>query len=151
MAQHFEEFEIGDTASSRVSRTISETDVYTQSGLAGSYNPLHVDKETMAESRFGRRLVQNTLLISIMNGLFQRVDWDPATVAAYGRDTMRFTAPVFIDDTVSLDCEIVDKRDRDAETGIVTFEQRLTNQRDELVLVGEYLLLIERQDRDELS
>lgn len=145
MPEYFEDFDIGATASSPMARTISETDVYTQAGLAGSYNPLHTDKEYMAESRFGRRLVQNTLLISIMSGLFRRLPWTPATVAAYGRENMRFIEPVFIDDTIRLDCEVIETRERDDETGVVTFHQELTNQRDETVLVGDYLLLVERR------
>lgn len=145
MPDYFEDFEIGSTASSPVARTISETDVYTQAGLAGSYNPLHTDKEYMAESRYGRRLVQNTLLISIMSGLFRRLDWTPATIAAYGRDNMRFIEPVFIDDTVRLESEVIELRERDDETGVVTFRQELINHRDDPVLVGEYLLLIERR------
>lgn len=143
---HYEDFEVGDAASSPVSRTIGESDVYTQAGLSGSYNPLHVDREHMADTEFDGRLVQNTLLISVMEGLKRRLPWEPATIAAYGRDNVRFTAPVYIDDTVSLESEIADKRERDDDSGIVTFRETLTNQRDETVVVGDYLLLLPKRD-----
>lgn len=139
---YFEDFEIGDTAESAVARTISESDLYTVAGLSGSYGELHTNKEYMADSQFGRRLVQNTLLIVIMEGLYLRVPWEPETIAAYGRDSMRFVNPVFIDDTVRLEAEIVDKEPRDTG-GIITVDQKLYNQNDELVVTGEYLLLVE--------
>lgn len=41
--------------------------------------------------------------------------------------------------------EIVDKQRRD-QGGIITMEQRLFNQDDELVVKGNYLLLVESQN-----
>ena len=143
---YFEDVSVGDTAATESGRTISEADVYTQSGLSGSYNPLHIDEEYMKETEYGRRIVQNTLLITVAEGLNRHLGWDWNTVAAYGRENLRFTAPVFIGDTVSLAGEIVDKRERNEETGVVTIGHELTNQDDEVVMVGEYLLLIERRD-----
>lgn len=142
--RYFEEFEVGDTTESPVARTISESDVYDVAGLSGSYGELHTNKEYMKDTQFGRPLVQNTLLIVIMEGLFKRVPWDPATIAAYGRDNLRFIEPVFIDDTVDLELEIVEKDRRDSG-GVVTMEQRLFKQTGDLVVKGEYLLLVDTQ------
>lgn len=142
--RYYEDLSVGDATEPPMARTISESDVYTQAGLSGSYNPIHTDREYMAETEFGGRLVQNTLLLSIVEGLQRRIPWDLAIVAAYGRDGIRFTNPVYIDDTVRLEVEVVEKRPRNDEQGIVTLKQELYNQRDEIVLVGEYLLLLER-------
>jgi acyl dehydratase len=143
--RYYEDFEVGDSTEAPMGRTISESDVYTQAGLAGSYNPLHTDSEHMAESDYGARIVQNTLLMTIASGLRQRLPWDPETIAAYGRDDVRFTEPVFIDDTVRLECEILDKRDRDGESGVLVLEERLYNGSDDLVYTGETLLLVARR------
>jgi acyl dehydratase len=139
---YFEDLEVGDTVESSVARTISESDVYTVAGLSGSYGQLHTDKEYMKNTEFGRRLVQNTLLIIIMEGLFKRVSWEPATIAAYGRDDLRFINPVFIHDTVDLEMEVVDKEPRE-NGGVVTFQQKLFKQDGELTVIGDYLLLVE--------
>lgn len=144
--QYYEDLSVGDATEPPMARTISESDVYTQAGLSGSYNPIHTDKEYMAESAFGGRLVQNTLLLSIMEGLMRRIPWDLEIVAAYGRDDVRFTSPVYIDDTVRLEVEVVDKRPRNDRDGIVTLNQKLYDQRDELVLIGKYLLLLRREE-----
>lgn len=140
----FEEFTTGETQASPMGRTISEADVYTQAGLAGSYNPLHTDVEFMAESMFEGRLVQNTLLITVMSGLARRLEWTPATVAAYGRENMRFVNPVYIGDTVSLVSTVRETEVRDEEHGVVTFHDELSNQDDDVVVVGDRLLLVER-------
>ena len=142
MKTHFEDFAIGDSGESAVARTVSESDVYEIAGLSGSYNQLHTDAEYMKDTDYGRRLVQNTLLIVLMEGLYKRIPgWDPEVVAAYGRDGLRFINPVFIGDTLDLEMEVVEKEPKEAG-GVVTFEQRLYNQDDELVAVGEYLLLL---------
>ena len=142
--RYYEDFEIGDTAETPMGRTISEADVYTQAGLAGSYNPIHTDKEHMAGTDYGDRIVQNTLLMTVASGLRRRLPWNPEIVAAYGRDNVRFTEPVFIDDTVRLEGEILDKRERDDESGIVTIGEKLYKQTDELVYTGETLVLLIR-------
>lgn len=140
----FEEFTEGETQASPMGRTISEADVYTQAGLAGSYNPLHTDVEFMKDSMFEGRLVQNTLLITVMSGLARRLEWTPATVAAYGRENMRFVNPVYIGDTVSLVSTVRETAVRDEEHGVVTFHDELSNQDDDVVVVGDRLLLVER-------
>ena len=139
---HFEDFEVGNITESSVARTISESDVYAVAGLSGSYGELHTNKEYMKDTQFGRPLVQNTLLIVIMEGLFKRVPWEPIIIAAYGRDSLRFINPVFIDDTVELELEIVDKEAKD-KGGVITMEQRLYKQDGDLTVKGEYLLLVE--------
>ena len=142
--RYYEDFETGDTAETPMGRTISESDVYAQAGLAGSYNPIHTDREYMADTDYGARIVQNTLLMTIASGLRRRLPWEPAIVAAYGRDNVRFTNPVFIDDTVRLESEILDKRVRDEESGIVTIDEKLYKQTGELVYTGETLILLSR-------
>lgn len=145
---YYEDVTIGDTAEPPMARTISESDVYTQAGLSGSYNPLHTDKEFMKTTEYERPLVQNTLLMTVMEGLTRRLPWEFATIAAYGRDTVRFTNPVFVDDTVHLTAEITEKRERSNRGGVITMHQQLFNQDGSLVVVGDYLLLLHRDPSD---
>lgn len=145
-SKYYEDLDIGDKTAPETGRTISESDVYAQAGLSGSYNPIHIDREYMKRTEFGNRLVQNTLLLTVMEGLLRRIPWNLETVAAYGRDSVRFTNPVFIDDTVYLEVEVVDKRPKDKSRGIVTFRQELYNQDDELAAIGDYLLLLRRTE-----
>jgi acyl dehydratase len=141
--RYYEDFEIGDSASSPSGRTISESEVYTIAGLEGNYSPLHTNEE-YAKTEFGGRIAQNTFLIVLSNGLNNQLPWDPATIAAYGRENIRFVTPVLIGDTVSLESEVVAKRERDEDSGIVTFREDLYNQDGDLAVTGEYLMLLER-------
>ncbi len=146
--RYYEDFEVGDAAESPMGRTISEADVYTQAGLAGSYNPIHTDSEYAAETDYGRRLVQNTLLITVASGLNRRLPWEPALIAVYGREDIRYVSPVFIGDTVRLESEVVDARTHDDDSGIVSFEETIYNQDDELVVTGRTLRLLARADEE---
>lgn len=141
--RYYEDFAVGDRAESAIARTVTEGEVYTQAGLEGNYSPLHTDREYMQGTEYGRRIVQNTLLLTISNGLNHHLPWDCETIAAYGRDNVRFVNPVFIGDTVRLESEVVAKRAHDAG-GIVSFREDLLTQSDELAVTGEYLLLVER-------
>jgi acyl dehydratase len=55
-------------------------------------------------------------------------------------------APVFIGDTLRAETEVVGLKDSASrpEAGIVTFEHRMYNQRDELVCVMERTALMQR-------
>lgn len=143
--QYYDDFEIGDTTASETGRTVSESEVYAVAGLEGNYSPLHTNQEYMKETEFGARIAQNSLLITLSNGLSNQTPWNPNTIAAYGRDHIRFIAPVFIGDTLRLEREVVNKEQRSEDSGIVTFKEDLYNQHDEIVFTGEYLLLVERK------
>ena len=57
------------------------------------------------------------------------------TVANLGFDKIEFPKPVFHGDTLYIETEIVDKRESRSrpDAGVVFFEHRATNQREELV------------------
>lgn len=147
--RYLEDFEIGDSGVSP-GRTITETDLYRAAGYGGVGGELHYNKEYAANTRFGRRIVGNTLLIMISNRMWGAIPgWEFEVVAAYGRDNLRFTNPVFIDDTLHLEAEVVEKRDRSEEDGIITVRERLMNQNDELTMIGDHLTLMKRAPSEE--
>jgi acyl dehydratase len=67
-------------------------------------------------------------------------------VANLGYDKVRMPKPVFIGDTLRAETEAIRLKDSQSrpEAGIVTFEHRLFNQRDELVCVCERTALVQR-------
>lgn len=141
--RYFEEFESGDTTTF-VGRTISESDIYNFAGLAGSYGEMHTNKEFAATTDYGQITAQGPLLLVVLSGFMTKIDWQPEAIAFYGLDDVRFPAPVFVDDTVRLELEVADTTERDRESGIVTFDVELYNQRDELVMRCDWLLLARR-------
>jgi acyl dehydratase len=144
--RYYDDFEVGDKAESSVGRTVSEPDLYTTAGLVGSYNELHTNREAMQDSEFGGRIAQGPLLLVLMSGFAKRVPWEPDAIALYGIDNVRFTAPVLIDDTLHMESEVTEKRPKDDDRGVVTFERRLYKSDGTLTTTAEYSILVPRTD-----
>lgn len=142
----YEELSVGDTFETG-GRTITETDVLNFAGVSGDFNHIHTDAEAMQTSDYGERIVHGALVFAVMTGLvWQHRDRDARqdVVAFYGVDRLRFVAPVFIDDTVHVSLEVIEKtpRDHPTATGIVRYEATVENQADETVLACEFLSLL---------
>jgi acyl dehydratase len=142
----FEDLEIGEKYVSS-GRTITETDVVSFAGLSGDYNPLHTDKEYARKSLFKKRIAHGALTFSVMTGLWDRLGILRETVIAfYGVDSMRFVKPVYIGDSIYVELEVLKKQDK-GENGIVTFLNRVYNQKDEVVMVCHANLLMKKRTK----
>ncbi len=94
--------------------------------LSGDHNPIHVDPEFSANTRFGRTVSHGMLLYSVLRSLLQD---KLGTVRQHSQNLM-FTAPTFCDDNMvfnwtvtevdgnhlSLDAEIVREKDGEVVT-----------------------------------
>lgn len=147
LKRYFDDFEIGDTATSP-GRTVTETDVFRAAGY-GYGGRVHVDREYMKETEWGDILVQNTVVISISSALWSALPgWEYEAPVAYGRDDMRFVSGVFPGDTLHLEAEVVEKRirrkDLDAgrDRGIITVREEIRNQDGELAMINDHLSLL---------
>jgi 3-hydroxybutyryl-CoA dehydratase len=140
--RYFEEHEIGQRWVT-LGRTVTEADVVNFSGLSADFFPLHVDQEFAAQTRFGQRIAQGFLVMSMATGM---VPADPKKVEAlYGIDKMRFLKPVFIGDTIHVEMEVMAKQDRTDNSGVVDFKQTIVNQKGEVVIANTYRLLIRKR------
>jgi acyl dehydratase len=140
--RYFEEFELGQRWVTR-GRTVTEADIVNFSGLSSDFHPVHVDREYAAASRFGQRIAQGFLVMSIATGM---VPADPEKCEAlYGVDKLRFLRPVFIGDTVHLEMEVIGLKARDDGSGVVEFKFEMINQHGKPVLVNNYSLLMRQR------
>ncbi|MGB3867004.1 MAG: MaoC/PaaZ C-terminal domain-containing protein [Xanthobacteraceae bacterium] len=130
------DMKIGDGIA--IEKTISESDVYMFAGICGDFSPNHINERYMEKTRFGTRIAQGALVVGFtsaaaaMFGVKYRVDGVSA-----GYDRLRFVAPVFFGDTILIRYEVVRieiERDR------IYASLKVTNQRDEVVLVGDHVL-----------
>jgi len=139
---YFEEFVEGSEVTSPA-RTITESDITLFAGLTGDYNPIHTDAEFSKGTQFGQRIAHGLLLLSIASGLGYRIGFLEGTTEAFTDLEWKFSKPVFIGDTVRAQIKIVEKRPvKRLGAGLVTFEVRMLNQRDEVVQRGVWRLLI---------
>ena len=107
-ANAFESLTIGKKVSVR--KTLSESDVYLFAGITGDLSPNHVDEEYMKKTRYRRRIAHGALAIGLMSNASTRIlEGLPGTIVSYGYDKVRFPAPLFIGDTVTVTYEIVER------------------------------------------
>lgn len=128
---------IGDTA--EMTKTVADADVRAFAELTGDHNPVHLDEEYAAATRFGRRIVHGMLGASLISAVL--ANELPGRGTVYLSQTLRFTAPVFLGDTVT--ARVVVKGVRE-DKPVVTLETFCTNQRGERVVEGEAVVLAPR-------
>lgn len=140
----FEDYEVGSQRQTS-GRTITEADIVLHAGQTGDFYPHHMDEEWCRTQPFGRRIAHGTLIFSVGIGLTAG-SINPRAMS-YGYDRLRFLQPVFIADTIHVMVTIKEKREarKRPSHGIVVEACEIFNQRQQLVLVCEHLLLVERR------
>ena len=124
-----DDLKVGQNESIR--RTILAEDVAAFARLSGDYNALHIDDEFAARTEFAERVVHGFLHASLLSTLIgMRL---PGRGALYLGQTIEFSAPVFIGDTVEATATI---EGIDRETRIVTLRTESMNQDGVTVLRG---------------
>jgi acyl dehydratase len=118
-----------------VRRTVTEMDNVLFSTLTMNPQPLHIDWEFAAGTEFGRPLVNSLFTLGLLVGLTVHDLTLGTTVGNLGFERVEFPKPVFHGDTLRAETEVIAARVSRSrpDNGIVTFEHRGYNQRDELV------------------
>ena len=131
----FDEWRVGDSIAHEIRRTVTETDNLLFSTLTHNPQPLHIDAEAAKASEFGQILVNGTFTFSLMVGLSVAETTLGTLLANLGYDKLVMPKPVFLGDTLRVESEVVELRPSKSRpgSGIVTFEHRAINQRDEVV------------------
>ena len=129
-----------------LARTVSETDIVSFVNLCGFVEPLFIDMEYVKRaSVFKRRAAPGALTFSLSEGLIMQTGLIHGTGMAYLGGELRIVAPVLEGDTIRVEIEVVDKREtKKADRGIVTYQHRVLNQRDEVVLEARVQRMIRR-------
>jgi acyl dehydratase len=87
------------------SLTLTSQHVRTYAELSGDHNPLHFDEAFAAQTRFGRLVVQGGLTTGLLHALVAMDMPGPGTV--FLSQEWKFTAPVFIGDTITAEAEVL--------------------------------------------
>ena len=125
---------VGDRA--EFSKTITEKEVMIFAEITGDFNPLHVDEAYAKQTRFGARISHGALLAGFISTVLGMKL--PGTGALYASQSLKFTKPVFIGDTITASAEVIDKiEDRNR----IVLKTRCINQNGDAVAEGESVLL----------
>lgn len=133
--RYYEGFEVGETITHAVRRTVTEMDNTLFSTLTMNTAAIHLDYEYAAQTEFGRPLVNSVFTLGLVVGISVNDTTLGTTVGNLGWEDVKFPKPVFIGDTIRAETVVVEKRrSRSRPTqGIVKFLHRGTNQRGEVV------------------
>ena len=150
VTRHFDDYLLGSIRET-LGRTITETDIVLHAGQTGDFYPHHMDAEWCKTQPIGQRIAHGTLIFSVAVGMTSG-EVNPAAFS-YGYDRLRFIKPVCIGDTLHVRVTIKEKRDspKSPRHGIVVELCEVSNQRDEIVLACEHLLMVERGDSDNVQ
>ena len=112
--KYFDDYRVGDTWQSK-GRTITESDLVMFSAFSGDWYSLHSDREYAKGTHFKQRIAHGMLILSVTTGLLK---FEPGIVVAfYGMDKVRFTNPTFIGDTIHLNANVIDLKEKNHHKG----------------------------------
>jgi acyl dehydratase len=133
--RYFDEWQVGDRIQHAVARTVTETDNLLISALTHNPQPMHLDAEAAKDSEFGQILVNSCFTFSLTVGISVGDTTLGTLIANLGFDEVKFPKPVFYGDTLRIESEVAAVRESASRptAGIVTWEHRAINQRDEVV------------------
>jgi acyl dehydratase len=142
--KYFEELELNNKRRTG-GRTVTEADIVIHAGQSGDFFPHHMDEEWCKTQPFKKRIAHGTLIFTMAVGL--TADVVNEVSMTYGYDRLRFIKPVFIGDTLTVSVTINEKKDhKKPEYGLITELVETFNQDDELVMVCEHILLVNKKN-----
>lgn len=120
-------------------QTITDEMVRTFASLTGDNNPVHLDDEYAATTRFGKRIAHGMIAASLISATLANDLPGPGTV--YLSQTLQFKAPVYPGDTVTAIIEVKSVRE---DKPIATLTTTCVNQENVVVLEGEAVVLFKK-------
>jgi 3-hydroxybutyryl-CoA dehydratase len=119
-----------------VTRTITDEDVRKFAEITGDDNLLHLDEGYAATTRFAGRIVHGMLTASLFSTIVGK--HLPGEGGIYLGQQVRFLKPVRPGDTITATGEVIAIR---AEKRVLTLRTECRNQRGEMVISGEAIVM----------
>ena len=122
------------TVGQKATRTMTVTPEHVKSyaAITGDYNPLHFDESFVSRTKFGRLVAQGGITTGILHALVAMDMPGPGTV--FLSQNWKFTAPVFIGDTITAEAEVLSLH---ATKPVCQLRIVIRRDGDEVVLEGE--------------
>lgn len=133
--------DLSEGMSAVCAKTVTDADVVLFAGVSGDTNPLHLNEEFAAKTRFKTRIVHGMLTTSLWSTLVgTRL---PGPGAAYAKQETRFVKPVYAGDTVTATVTVV-RIDPEKQRVVLDTECTVAG---ETVAVGQATLWVPRRSR----
>ena len=131
----FDELTVG--AQATMEHVVTDAMLVAFAEVTGDHNPVHLDDAFAATTRFGGRIAHGMLVGGFISAAIATRLPGPGTV--YLGQSLRFTRPVRIGDTVTTRVEVLELVPGKKRARLGT---RCENQRGETVLDGEALVMV---------
>jgi len=119
-------------------RTITDSDVKNFAGVSGDFHPLHTDITYAEKTPFGKPIAHGMLVLSAGHALAfrlgQHIMLPKSFIAFYGMDKIRFTAPVFFNDTIHLESTVSNITYKNDKMGTLRYDSVIKNQNGVVVI-----------------
>lgn len=129
------DIKVGDKFSTE--RVVTDELIRKFADVSGDYNPIHLDEEFAKGTRFGKRIAHGMLCGAFISAVLGHEFSERKIV--YLSQTLKFTAPVFIGDTVTAIASVTAIRE---DKPIVTLKTVCTNQNGDVLVKGEAAVMI---------
>ena len=119
-----------------ITRTITDADVLMFANLTGDHNPVHLNAEYAATTRFREPIAHGILTSGLISAVIGTKL--PGLGAIYLNQTLKFMAPVFHGDTITASAEVIASK---PEKRILTLRTACVNQHGLTVIEGEAVVM----------
>ncbi len=123
--------------SAEFAKTVTESDVVLFAGITGDFNPAHVNEVEASKSRFGGRIAHGILSAGFISACIAMKLPGPGTI--YLTQSLKFTRPVRIGDTVTARVEVLEWNEGKRRARLAT---TCRNQDGDVVIDGEALVMV---------
>ena len=132
LLRHFgyDEIEIGQKAS--YTRRLEARDLVLFAAVSGDRNPLHLDADYAATTPFNQCIAHGMWTAGLISAALAMELPGPGGI--YLGQTLEFRAPVFVGDTITVQLEVLEKRDKNR---ILRLSCKAENQDHRTVVLGE--------------
>ncbi len=140
--KYFDDFEMGEKIVTKA-RSITESDIVLFAAFSGDWHQLHTNIEFAKTGPFGERIAHGFLVLAVSSGLMPLEEM--AVLAFYGMDDVRFLTPTKIGDTIHVEMEVLEKKEKNEKSGVVSFKSSIKNQKEEDVAVFTMLMALHKK------
>jgi len=142
LGNYYDEFVIGETIRHSLSKTIFESDNNLFSLLTMNHHPVYTNLNFVKNHQHKQILVVGTLVFSLVVGMTVP-DISGKAIANLEYESVKHSAPVFINDTIRAETKVLDKwKTSKYDRGIVYVETKAFNQNNTEVLCFKRKVLI---------
>jgi 3-hydroxybutyryl-CoA dehydratase len=123
-----------------VTRQVTAADVLVFADLTGDHNPVHLDEQYAARTQFGRPIAHGMFAAGLISSAIANQLPGPGTI--YLSQTLKFRAPVYVGDTVTVTIRVLTVRE---DKPIASLSTECRTQTGTVAVEGEAVVLFRRE------